>query len=247
VEKYNFLKLFTFLRATLQLARAGRLRFKVTPKRADEGIRAQERRLLAPNVALVVGELVAGLVGIANLLRGVAAGGRHDIVYVAQFWALVNALLAGLIVRSIARRVYRRQSHRFPVPLAARLEAGDGPPQVAGVSDISLAGIGLRAPAALPRDAAVRLALHLPAGPVALRGRVVASRPLPDGSTHLGLRLAEVAGDDRRRLVTFLYVTAPRLWYRRGGADGAAPTPRQLVASARSAEGPAPRRMSGSA
>lgn len=226
VEKYNYLKLFTFVWASTILVWPRRLRFHVTPKNANDLVRPQERRLLMPQIVLVGVELLAVLIGIANLQWGVTttySNVGRSIATVALLWVLVNVGVMVLGMSSIARRIYRRQDYRFPIQLDVTVTPEGRPAAAALLQDVSRTGVGLVSASSLDSGCPISVTLQLPEGPLSVKGEVAHLRPLSDKTWKVGVSFFELAPAERQRLVEFLFVTIPRFQEsqsrRRSGAD----------------------------
>jgi len=213
VERYNLLKTFTFLQASVTLLWPRPLRFKVTPKRVDATVYAQERRQLRPQIALMSVIGLALMVAVLNLHWSLTTSYRHaDIIAMTMVWALIDIAILGLGVRDVLRRRHARQSYRFPVTVAAQLRSpGEHAyQQVATVHNLSRHGAQVRvADDQYPRGEVV-VALELPDGPLTLPGVVARARALPAGQEELGIRFLAAPWADQLRLVQFLYVSLPR-------------------------------------
>jgi cellulose synthase (UDP-forming) len=231
VEQYNLLKMFTFLWASTALFWPRPLRFRVTPKETSEGVRALERRLLAPHLAALAVVGLAVALGMAGVLRELASTGRsRDVVVVTVFWAIWNATLLLLGVHDVLRRRYHRREFRMPIRIPALVADGGGWSAAATAEDLTRQGASVRLPGPLPlshylpqREASpVGITLLLPDGPLAVEGDVVHHTPAPDGQWRLGIQFRPVGAQTRHRLVYYLFVTVPGYGRTRAGAgDGA--------------------------
>lgn len=218
VEKYNHLKMFTFLRATAGLVGVGRPRFRVTPKNEVGQIDSAERRLVVPHLIFVGLEVGACVVGVLNLLWGVTTvyADRSDSL-MALGWAIVNAGILGVGIAVVLHRFYRRQSYRFPIDLTATVTASDQHPISATVRDLSLYGVGLTTSEPIEAKRLCTIVLDLPGGSLTIRGDVANCRALADGRWRLGVQFILFSPEDRTRLIAFLFIIAPRTQRGRAG------------------------------
>jgi cellulose synthase (UDP-forming) len=208
---FNFLKMFTFLRAWPALLVPHGLRFRVTPKRSAPGAAGRERWLVLPH--LVVFELlgVALVIGVGNLLWHSFIHYQQPLtMVVVAFWALVNVSLILLALGKVLGRYYNRRSYRFALDLPAILTVDDVDRSVV-VSDISPSGIGVLA--GVPVQPGSPCRVRLPAGGerMALEGSTARCGVTADGRYMIGVEFRALADDERRRLTAFLFVTLPRL------------------------------------
>ncbi|HVC32685.1 MAG TPA: glycosyltransferase family 2 protein [Chloroflexota bacterium] len=241
-EKYGVLKLFTFLRGSVRLAWPDRGALRATPRQQVAAVEARERRVVLPHVALLALEVGAGLVGLASLLgAGRTVHPREGDLLLALGWAIANVAVIWLAVNTALRRLYRRQSYRFPVTLTATIATPDSPAQPAAVQDLSLYGVGVVAATALAFGRPCAVTLDLPGGALRVRGEVVNTRGLQDGRCRLGIQFILFSPEERARLIAFLFIIAPRYQRNRAALRFQAKGPSAGPPTAR----PAPRPVTG--
>ncbi len=68
VEKYNTLKMFTFIKASFTLIRSRGLTFRVTPKTVESSIRKKERNELKAQVIMLVLIILSVLAGMIKVI-----------------------------------------------------------------------------------------------------------------------------------------------------------------------------------
>ncbi|HLZ68856.1 MAG TPA: glycosyltransferase [Dehalococcoidia bacterium] len=211
VERYNLLKMFTFLQASLTLFWSRPLRFRVTPKRADASVGSLERRQLGPQFALLAFMAIAACAAVFNLAWGLTARYRAPgLIGMTLCWALVNLGMVGLGVREVLSRTHARQNYRFPSSLSARLTDQAGGTLAVIADNLSRSGASLRSRAPVLPASEVLLRLDLPEGPLAMAAEVLRCRPRTDGGHDLGLRFLEISPAEQMRLLRFLFVALPR-------------------------------------
>ncbi|MCS7050769.1 MAG: glycosyltransferase, partial [Thermomicrobium sp.] len=127
VERFNALRMLTFVRAAFTLVLPARLRFRVTPKQFVEDERS-ERRAALPLLLLTLLTGGSCLIGGVRLIGVLPSDAPMPLLLAATFWAGANAVLLASAVGHILRRRYRRAAYRFPVGVPAQLQvAGHGP------------------------------------------------------------------------------------------------------------------------
>ncbi|HLG50167.1 MAG TPA: glycosyltransferase [Chloroflexota bacterium] len=212
IERYNQLKLFIFLRATLQLLWPRRLVFQVTPKGSADHAAAIDRRLVWPNIVLLVLQAGAAVIGLVNLRWGLTARyDRGEIALMAIFWATINATLIVTGVAVIAQRLYRRQDYRFPVKIPAWSIVPGQSPQPVEVQDLSLRGARLISRTPLTSNQEAVVTFELPDGRIEIPSTVVHCRPGEAGTWQAGVRFGAIGEQARLRLIAFLFIAVPRI------------------------------------
>ncbi|MFH1486935.1 MAG: glycosyltransferase family 2 protein [Chloroflexota bacterium] len=222
VERFNVLKMFTFIGASTVLLWPRRLLFKVTPKSSEQSTTSREWRPTLWHLLTVGFGLVAIVLGIINLLwQTTGRYAKTDIIVVTAFWAVINCGLIAWAAAGVIARLRRRLSYRFSAEVMAEVTGPDGQRSFASTSDVSASGIGLILRYESQPDAAdtdtdfehgqhIMVKLHLPEGPVVVDGEVVNMGRLPGGQQRLGISFGPMAWSDRQVLTRFLFVTLPR-------------------------------------
>ena len=207
VEKFNALRMLTFVRAALSLLLPGRLRFRVTPKQfADDAWR--DRRAVLPLAILSALALGSSLVGVCRLLGLLEATTPRVLLAIGTFWAATNGLLLVDAVLHVVRRRYQRTSYRFPVRLPARLEFPGQGSVACVVCDLSRGGAGILL-GATPVDAPERVRLAVLDPALTLDGRPVYVRTERQGLARVGLRFDVHDAATVQGLLDCLYVQLP--------------------------------------
>ena len=215
MEEYNFLRYFTFIRATVALLIPGKLQFQVTSKQRGTG-RAMLARL-APQLAIIVltaGSIVAGIYFYLYAPRLPVSA-----FWISLAWAVFNLSLAVRALGfAISREQQRRDIYRFPVPVPVAVKAADGNRLFLVADNLSTCGLGLTAPAGpLPGDV-IEGEMLLPQGAAPFWGHVV-RHVESDGRAVIGLRFVWSDVKARDRLSEFLYGN-PLQWDVNDWADG---------------------------
>jgi len=122
-EEYNFIRFYTFMKATLALVLPIKWRFSVTPKGRDteSGIPFS----LWPQFLVVVGAIASMILGSYIYVR------HHHLpegAYIANIvWLTFNSAIAIKALSFVAgRRNQQRNEHRFPLPLIGTLRSANG-------------------------------------------------------------------------------------------------------------------------
>lgn len=192
---FAFLRMFTFLRASLTLVTGGRrLRFRVTPKAPTTSV---QRRALYPHVAAMALN-VASLV----VLLGAPGINRFDgatTAVVAVCAGAVASLYAVALVK-LWRRVYRRHHYRVPAGLAASIALDGEAEFLAETADLSFGGVSLVC--ARRFDPGVRVKVRLLGGNRVTIGGTIVSAAASAGDVHrLGVRFDSLNAEDEHRLL----------------------------------------------
>ncbi|HKR93167.1 glycosyltransferase [Novosphingobium sp.] len=174
MEEYNFLRFFTFMKATLALVLPIKWGFSVTPKNLAS--RSAFPIRLWPQVLVAAAAIASIPIGTALFET------RHHLPFAGFLlnimWASFSALLA---IKAISfatdRSKQRRTDHRFIIPLIARLQGKDGAADVNVVAeDISSNGFGFWVDPGLPIGPEIDGEIQLPSGPLRVSGTVVGER-----------------------------------------------------------------------
>jgi len=209
VEQYNVLKMFLFIWATVQLVWPRTLRFKVTPKAADQGVYAGERRALWMHFLLLVIVLLSVVLAGVNLLWGVGLGSqRPDLIMLTMVWALANAALLSSGAAMVLGRLYSRREYRFPIRLSTTVSQPNGRAMAAYTEDLSRKGCGLFTEAGVPIGTRLSLQLATPGRTLNIAGSVLRCERLPNAQYRLGVTFDEMPGSASAELIEFLFVVA---------------------------------------
>lgn len=204
MEEYNFIRFFTFIKATFTLVIPRSFQFLVTPKRMKNGFRDLLR--LWPQILMVVAAFGSGIVGTyLYWTRGHLPTGA----FIANlFWLMLNLTVALRALAFVVRKMrQRRADHRFRLPVVARVEIDrDGVIEKFTAIAENLSSEGLRL--VVHRNitqANISGALLLPTGPLQFQGKI---RPATaDAFTHnnVGVQFEWTNARDADPLNSFLY------------------------------------------
>jgi len=160
-ERYNLLKMTTFIRASLALIGLEPKSFKVTPKSASKGLGAITQ-LAWPYYSLVVVLLLSMVVGglrLAGLFGG--TGANAAALAASEGWVLYNLCIIIAGIHSAMQHVTRRNTYRFPMHVPVTIQTGNR--SLTGITaNIHEQGLALLLSEGLPEAATVRVKMHLP-------------------------------------------------------------------------------------
>ena len=161
-ERYNLLKMMTFIKASLALLGLEPKSFKVTPKSASEGYGAVTQ-LVWPYYVLVVVLLASMLVGglwLAGLFGDVGATNTAALA-ASEGWAIYNLCIIIGGIRSAIQHITRRNTYRFPIHVPATVQVGNR--RLTGITvNMHEQGLALLLSEPLPEGASPRVMMHLP-------------------------------------------------------------------------------------
>jgi cellulose synthase (UDP-forming) len=213
IEKYNILKMFTFIKATFSLFTKKPLQFRVTPKSTDRSVLTVDRRELLEHTALLCIMLFSIIWGCVRMVWKPFVFYDKEIFYIALFWAMFNIFLLCAALRDINGRRYQRNAYRFPVRLDSRIYDTAGSEYHAVTADISSTGIGIILSCFNTSAQIERISLCVPDGVIELKCSVSNEGDCIDGEQRIGVRFCDMPSEERKKLLTLLYVTMPRLLY----------------------------------
>jgi cellulose synthase (UDP-forming) len=225
-EKYNLLKMVTFLQSFLALI-PFKLSFKVTPKslQGDEFAQEQtEMRIFMALLGLLLGATISGIAQLQNLiLAGLPAG----LVAIALIWAVFNAGILALAIEDVLTHKHQRKASRFAFAAPAKLHSLSGAQTAAAeIEDLSELGASLKiADKVLPLTGEWRLSFKTPQGEtVEAPFKATGREPLGDGASEVGVQFGKLSPKHRRSLLSLLYITLPSQ-RARGGSQPAESQP----------------------
>lgn len=210
-ERYNMLKMFTFIKSSIYLLWPRNLTFLVTPKKVDESINRKDRRELLLHIILMGIIFLSIAIGILNLIwKSSFYHTAISNIFVAIFWSMFNIVLLGVTVVYIINRLYFRQEYRFPVQKNLQIQVKNVGWVPTKTVDISRQGVGTIIPDIYQFDDKISVMLELPDGPLEAKCDLVYTGLQPSGFRKLGLKFQPFAQRDQSRLLFFLYVYLPR-------------------------------------
>ena len=217
VEKFNTLKMFTFIKASFSLLWSNNT-FSVTPKAAQASVRKKDRRALNVQIA-ILSILIASIVfaSVNTIWNVLVSYPSVAAVVVALFWSGFNVVILSLALREVFRKKYARQDYRFDVQLCGWIDGKDGRRHKIKIGNISRGGASLMIPQEDYPKVLTNINIQLPDGMLGVSGSVVFESGEKDGMRKIGFKFDEITNGNRERLYNFLFVTEPRLIYDEGG------------------------------
>ena len=210
-ERYNMLKMFTFIKASLSLFWPKDLVFRVTPKKADESIIRKDRRELLLHIILIGIILLSISIGVSNLIWKSFYDAESISIFVAIFWSIYNVVMLVVTILYIVNRHYFRQEYRFPVKVKLQIKVRDLEWVATTTCDISRHGVCITIFDNYQfNDDKIPIILELPDGPLNAECVLDSSVLQPNGFRKLGLTFEPFAQKDQNRLLFFLFVNLPR-------------------------------------
>ena len=158
-DRFNLLKMTTFIKATFVLLGFDPKAFKVTPKSASQ--KGVVQILLRPYYVLM-GILIIGMVVGALRLAGVFGPlANPGALWVSEIWTLYNLWLMSRGVRSAVKHVTQRNTYRFPVHVPVTMLTRQE--KLSGVTaNLHAQGIAILTDKALQQTDQARVLIHLP-------------------------------------------------------------------------------------
>jgi cellulose synthase (UDP-forming) len=213
VEKYNFLKMFTFIRASLIVIWPKALSFKVTPKAVDQTVKAKDRTEIL-NHFLVLTLMACSLTfGLLHFIDGNQRTHTQIIdSAISSFWLLMNGGLLFFSIRDVLKRLYFRKDYRFGIKINASIEFNKGIKESIILTNISRRGAGIELSNFNQELAEQELTIrfHTPLGEeIELPGQIVFHQS-GSGKTKLGVQFQGLSQEQQEKLVLFLFVTLPK-------------------------------------
>lgn len=205
MEQYNFIRYFTFMRATMSLFVPKRLRFAVTPKGMQNG--SSDLARLWPQIAVLAGAVGAGFAGcyLYSTRQHLPQG-----AFIANlFWLTFNAFLAASALAFVLRKTrQRRGAYRFQLPAVVRVsfQAKDCTQHLTTIAeDISSNGLSFAVDRETPAGTPLTGTLLLPTGPLMFNGTV--RRYTGDTTTggNVGVEFDWHEGHEADVLSSYLY------------------------------------------
>lgn len=218
-EKFNLLKMVTFLQSFLTLLRPRRLRFRVTPKSLQADVYAKERATLRVYMALLGAIMGISLSGLLQLGRAVRSAVDPGILAIAIVWATYNAGIVLLGIRDVLTHKHNRRQYRFGIELKGNLFSASEKSLIpVELEDLSLNGARFW----VNKEEALKegdLFLYFEAPNqqyLMVPIERVFVRKTKRKDKLVGVQFRELSGSERRRLVELLYVVLPGMLPDRG-------------------------------
>lgn len=158
-DRFNLLKMMTFIKATFVLLGFDPKSFKVTPKAASQ--KGAVMTLLRPYyvmMGILIFGMVVGALRLAGLFGPLAYSGAF---WMSEVWTLYNLWLMYRGVRSAVKHITKRNTYRFPVHVPVTILAGKQ--RLSGITaNLHAQGIAMLTDKALPQTDQIRVLIHLP-------------------------------------------------------------------------------------
>ncbi len=209
-EKYNVLKIFTFIQASFMLIYPKKLKFKVTPKKVDSSLKAQDRNKLTGYYIVLLVSLLSVITGVANFYLELTA--TYTIkapVYAAFFWSAFNMLLMLYSISGVIRMKYQRKSYRFPFNIFAEISNSEGVLMDGIVRDISYSGLKISIANYTESSTDVEIRLYFAEKTLLIKSAITYKHQLEDGSYMMGAEFENMDLKTKKSLLGFLFITTP--------------------------------------
>lgn len=212
IEKYNFLKIFTFIRATSILIFPKKLTFKVTPKYVDDSLKSQDRHKLI-SFYLVFGiALLSIVIGIGNLFFKITVTYTlKSPVFAALFWNAFNMLLMIYSISGVIKIKYKRKSYRFPFNIFSEIVSSGKIIMSGVVMDLSSSGMKISVSENVEISGDLEAQLYFSEKPLVLKCKIDHRKKLRDNSFLVGIEFKEFDLKSRKKLLGFLFITTPHI------------------------------------
>ena len=218
VEKFNTLKMVTFIRASFSLIFKKNMKFNVTPKSIDQTVKQKDRRELSFHIiilSLIIASVLFALVN--SLIRQVVFYPSFAALAIAIFWSVFNGIVLFLALHEVLKRVYLRKDYRFRQYMTGIIETENGKRIDCVINNISRGGLSL----VVDKDDApegfegqvLKVMTTLNGESLILPGNAVYIRPNEDNTWGIGFRFAEISEEMKKKYYNYLFVTAPRFTY----------------------------------
>jgi cellulose synthase (UDP-forming) len=210
-ERFNLLKAFAFVRASLGLFVPRKLGFQVTRK-TQLTERTKELLGAVPHILLLYVTLGSLAWAAGRIYIGSLSPRQEFALELTAIWAVYNAGIIGLAVRSVVSRSHRRKQYRFEAraPIAVTQIGVPGTaPFEATTLDITLDGLSFHHERPLPAGQQVRVAIRVPAGreltatAIVMSSRAIEIAGMP--AHRVGVRFVEITDADRDVLSLYLF------------------------------------------
>jgi cellulose synthase (UDP-forming) len=214
IEKYNYLKLFTFIKASFTIIWSKKQTFRVTPKVVDDSIKKKERVELKFHFAVLIIIILSIIVGLVNIFWKLFIVYNDNLVLLmAISWSLFNVSILVITLYDVVKRLYYRHDYRFQVKLNSKIVQQKGNHLHGITTDISLTGIGLINIENSILDSETKISIMLPDGELQFLGNIVYDRAINENSRKVGISFKELSLEERRKLIEYLYIKLPRELY----------------------------------
>lgn len=212
IEKYNFLKIFTFIKATFILIFPKELVFKVTPKNVDNSLKFQDRQKLRGFYVVFGIALFSVIIGVGNLFLEITASYTlRSPVAAAFFWSAFNMFLMIYSISGVIKIKYKRKSYRFPFNIFAEIKSSGKIVMSGIVMDLSYSGMKISVSENTGLSEDLEVHLYFTEKPLVLKCKSNYKQKLKDDSYLLGIEFGQMDLEERKELLGFLFITTPHI------------------------------------
>jgi cellulose synthase (UDP-forming) len=184
-DRYNLLKMTTFIKASFVLMGFDPKSFKVTPKSASQ--KGVVMELLRPYYVLMVLIVLGMLIGALRIAGVFGPLDDPGAFWVSELWSCYNLWLLIRSVRSTIQHITRRNTYRFPVHVMVTIFHNNR--SLKGMTEnLHAQGIALLTECVLPVQEQVRILIHLPQG-------IVSGSMFIHSSKQVGEKLSSAFGN----------------------------------------------------
>jgi cellulose synthase (UDP-forming) len=225
VEKFNILKMVTFIKASFSLIWSKGNFFRVTPKSVEASLKKKDKRELTVHLALL--SLIAASILFASFNSIWAVFILYPsfiAVAFALFWSIFNLFLLALAMHEVLSRLYMRQDYRFSLSLCGHVSSAADTKYRVDINNISRGGLSMHCSDMSKKRWIERrngiginttVSIELPEGDIILPGQIVYDKESSNSLRSIGFKFGVLPDEIRMRLYNFLFVTAPRNIYSR--------------------------------
>ncbi len=212
IEKYNFLKIFTFIEASFMLIYPRKLKFKVTPKKVDDSLKAQDRAKLIGYYIVLLVSLFSIIIGASNFYLGLTATyALRGPIYAAFFWSVFNMFLMIYSISGVINMKYQRKSYRFPFNIFTEIKNPKGILMDGIVRDISYSGMKISISNYTESSGDIEIRLYFTEKPLVVKSAVTYKQQLEDGSYLIGAEFKNMDLKTKKELLGFLFISTPHI------------------------------------
>ncbi len=218
VEKFNTLKMITFIKASFSLVFGKNMKFKVTPKAMEQSVKQKDKKELTFHIVILTIIIASMTFATVNaILNQIVKYPSVAAMVIALFWSVINGGILYISLHEVLKRAYFRRDYRFPLSIKVGVEMDNGKNAMCTVSNISRGGLSLICAeeggyAPFNGDEIV-VKMKFEGSDVNVPSKIVYSKMSKNNTKSLGVRFNELDQETKKKLYKFLYVTAPRMIY----------------------------------
>ena len=216
VEKYNTLKMITFIKASFSLVFGKNAKFKVTPKTMEKSEKQKDRRELFIHMIILVLIIISVLFAALNSVLDQINVEYPSVValVIAIFWAVMNSVILFLSLYEVFKRAYFRSDYRFNMYLRGMIIVDEDERYPCEINNISKGGLSLTCKETDAFSPVTgdhfKIRLKTPDGVFKIPVEAVYSKKAKDSIVNVGTRFGKLDSETEKKLYKFLFVTLPR-------------------------------------